>query len=790
MNNIATNLGLQWFANKAPTSCLAKGNSALRSGDYAAAATYYLQALQQTPDLRGIVAGNLKITQRKFHAERKNIGRKRVAVCGWELAHNAAGRVYTLAQLYQTFSDVEIIGTIFPKWGRELWEPIRDTDIPVHSFVVDDESRFLEQAIELVVSHPYDIVHLSKPRIPNIFFGLLYKLIWDAKVLMDIDDEELAFVKAESPISVDDYIKQKGRLPDLNNLASSDWTRIAVGLAKEFDGITVANPALQQRYGGDIIRHARNEKLFQPSIELKQSSRRKYGIATGKKVVLFFGTPREHKGLLETAEAISVSGSKDVVFVVAGGFPDAALKQKLQETKGVEYLFLGPQSFRDVPEVVALGDICVLLQQPELLVSQFQIPAKLSDALAMGKIVILQDLPSTADVIWSDAVIPVKDKTALAQELKKNLSQSPSDQSNLKALALFIKEFSFAANIPRLHQTLQTAQATLKSLDNLLPLLWSLDALAFCRPLVMSEHMKKPDTGHKPLAPHCGVSIIILTHNAAQHLDNCLSSFFETNTHKHVELIIIDHASTDETAEMVARHTSKGEIQYIRRDKNYTFSESCNFGAQQARYPYLLFMNDDIVYVKDVLPKAVAKLVVDQNVGAVGVRLDNVMRETERGGQAPGGKELGVQHLGIEFRWNEKRGYHQPEQIRHNSVKQYEFGILKAVSESQNVFPAVTGAFLLCRKADFDAIGGFSIDYDYGLEDIDFCLRLGAKLKRQCWCINELSLQHVEGATRKLGDWSLRHGKIERNHRIFKERWDKHIREFLLGNRAASFGGL
>jgi hypothetical protein len=76
MNNISTNLSLQWTANKVPTSCLAKGNSALRSGDYADAATYYLQALQQTPDLGGIVAGNLKITQGKFRAERKNIGSK------------------------------------------------------------------------------------------------------------------------------------------------------------------------------------------------------------------------------------------------------------------------------------------------------------------------------------------------------------------------------------------------------------------------------------------------------------------------------------------------------------------------------------------------------------------------------------------------------------------------------------------------------------------------------------------------------------------------------------------
>ena len=40
-----------------------------------------------------------------------------------------------------------------------------------------------------MIAHPYDLVHLSKPRAPNIIFGLLYKLIWDAMILVDVDDE-------------------------------------------------------------------------------------------------------------------------------------------------------------------------------------------------------------------------------------------------------------------------------------------------------------------------------------------------------------------------------------------------------------------------------------------------------------------------------------------------------------------------------------------------------------------------------------------------------------------------
>ena len=117
-----------------------------------------------------------------------------------------------------------------------------------------------------------------------------------------------------------------------------------------------------------------------------------------------------------------------------------------------------------------------------------------------------------------------------------------------------------------------------------------------------------------------GVSIIILTKDASGHLDNLLSSFFATNTHSPVELIIVDHSSAQitnnnsqitethnksqlTTRDVVSKYITKGFIRHIRRNKNYTFSESCNYGAAKARHPYLLFLNDNIIYTEDVLGK-------------------------------------------------------------------------------------------------------------------------------------------------------------------------------------------
>jgi len=438
---------------QAQESSLLQGNAAMRRNDHATAIHKYLDALQKLPGMEKTIASNLTTARRRYRASRNAASKPRVGVCGWELSHNAAGRVYTLAMLYETFAEVEIIGCHFPGWGREVWSPIRDTAISKHSFVVEDEATFIDQALQLVAAHPYDVVHLSKPRAPNIIFGLLYKLIWDAKVLIDIDDEELAFVGADAPIHIDDYLKQHGQLPELKDLAGKDWTRLAVGLLKEFDGVTVCNTQLQQRYGGQIVPHARDEKKFKPSPELKRKSREKYGISHDKKVVVFFGTPREHKGLIETAEIIASLKNPDVVFCIVGDFPDESLKSKLLKVEGCNFNFLSNQSIDDSQYILAIGDCCVLLQDPDSTITQYQTPAKISDALAMGLPILIGRAPALEE-FRDAAVVFCKSTEQLSQELSKLLSDPASfDEISSKAHAFFLEKLT-THNIGRVLHTI------------------------------------------------------------------------------------------------------------------------------------------------------------------------------------------------------------------------------------------------------------------------------------------------------------------------------------------------
>lgn len=395
--------------------CLAK--KAMEIQNYKDAIIYYVNLLLQYPELSHIFRFNLNIAQKKYKKVRDTIKIKDVAICGWSLGHNAAGRVYTLANIYNTFSNVEIIGTIIPKYGEKIWEPIKDTKIKKNYFIVNNENKFILQAISFVLKHPYDIVHLSKPRMTNIFIGIIYKLIWNSKVLIDIDDEELAFVKADRSLSLYEYINKFNNFPPIKRLTETYWTQLSVGLYNIFDFITVCNSALKNKYGGTIIPHARNISNFNFLKTYKLINRKKYYIKERQKVILFFGTPRNHKGLDIIAQAISEIKSNDILFLIVGTFQDLNLKYRLETIKNCNFKFLPNQPIYKIPEILSIADCCVLFQDQNSLEGRYQTPAKISDALCANIPIIINKTDGIKDFINKNCII-LTDKEHLSQQIK------------------------------------------------------------------------------------------------------------------------------------------------------------------------------------------------------------------------------------------------------------------------------------------------------------------------------------------------------------------------------------
>lgn len=607
-----------------PSSFFAKGNQALREKKFTEAAAFYLKALEVTPELSQTIATNLGIVRQKRGEEAQASGRMRVAVCGWELSHNAAGRVHTLAKLYETFAEVEIIGSIFSHYGKSLWGPVRGTQIPVHSFLVEREEDFLKQALELVVAHPYDIVHLSKPRAPNLFIGALYKLLWGAQVIMDIDDEELSFIDDGEAIGIDDYFRDHGSLPPLKHLDGQDWTRLAVGLAQAFDGLTVSNPALQKKYGGEIVRHARDERLFQPSPRRKRASREALGIPQGKKVVIFLGTPRPHKGLLETAEALRSLKRGDLVFAIIGDFQDASFKQRLLEKTGVDYFFLENQPFEKVPDLLAAGDFCVLLQDPASPVARFQVPAKLSCALAMGLAVFASDVPPLSDIAALGAITPAT-PDSLAQALLEFIQdEERMRRASESARAVFAAEMSFAANVPRLRGALEK-RAQPANAEEYLSILLANTAPAFLANLwhgLGSKPKAAIHPGHQATLEQGlhGIThdVIVCIHNAPDDVRACLDSIVKGASHIN-KIILVDDCSNAQTKELIEEYSSKRDnIQVIHTAEQLGYTKAANLGLKQSQADIRTLLNSDTIVASGWSRKITEKFINNPEIGIVG----------------------------------------------------------------------------------------------------------------------------------------------------------------------------
>lgn len=240
---------------------------------------------------------------------------------------------------------------------------------------------------------------------------------------------------------------------------------------------------------------------------------------------------------------------------------------------------------------------------------------------------------------------------------------------------------------------------------------------------------------------NCGVSVIVLTYNGKALIKSLLESFIKVNTYERFQFIVVDHASTDGTDKVISKFRNKIDLLVIRKESNRSFSESNNYAVSYAKYDFLFFLNNDIIYSNDFIPVAIDKLKKPE-IGAVGATLFNENQE--------------VIHRGIEFLWDKSFGYYRPVQT-------------KTLNE-MDLTSAVTAASFLCRKSDFINVGGFCKDYYYGLEDVDFCFRLLRKLKKGSICIKNKGLIHQDGITRKktvYKDPTI----LQKNHEVFKKKW-------------------
>lgn len=756
-------------ADTPPRRWVAHVQACTRSGDWAGAIQACAGGLQQLPvlglehqpALSGPYLSNLELARCRYRQERSQAvageqAQNQVVVVSSELSHNAAGRAHTLLLTYQELGHpATLLGCHVPLRNRPpvLWEPLRKLDLPIRAVVVGKHNEFFWQAWELVLQHPADLVHLSKPRLPAVVFGLLYKLLWGAAVLLDIDDEELCFVGEREPISVDALKREQGKLPPPEQLLGPLWTRLAVDLGQRFDGITVANTALQQRYGGNVIPHGRDPQQLRPITAIKRSfARRRYGIPEQAKVVLFFGTPRRHKGLLEVAAAVAeLPESLQPLFVVAGAIPDAELERELVELLPPERLrLLGNQPFERARDILALADLEVLLSSGE--VAAFQSPAKLSDALAVGLPVLVSEAVPLRESIEQGWAVRAEPEH-LAEQLQQWLGDGEAlRRQGARARKGFLEALALPVVAARLQPTVEAAVAAPGPVDGQqLTLLESL-APELASPLMARRYEQWSERRINWLALERQqrdaelVSVVIPVYGDPAELDGCLEALRRAAPSSSWEVVAVMNDASAESRAVLAQHQNADpRIRAVWPGENVQFALGCNLGFAASRGERVVFLNNDCRVQAGWLEALLAPLA-DPAVAAVQPRL-----------LKPDGT---VQCLGVVFRAGQTLGY--------PLYAGLDGGL--ACCRQDHQLQAVTGACLALRATDFAAVRGFDAGFINSQEDVDLCLRLLQLPDRQR-CVSTAATTAVHSESVAPG--RFRHTRWSRMR--FVQRWKEEV---------------
>lgn len=117
------------------------------------------------------------------------------------------------------------------------------------------------------------------------------------------------------------------------------------------------------------------------------------------------------------------------------------------------------------------------------------------------------------------------------------------------------------------------------------------------------------------------LSIIIVSWNVRDLLRECLRSVEEGRGELDVEVILVDSASADGSAEMVAAEFPW--VKLIARADNVGFPRGNNIGLAEARGRYLLLLNPDTRVIGDALSIMVNYLENHRDIGALGPQLLN-----------------------------------------------------------------------------------------------------------------------------------------------------------------------
>ena len=223
------------------------------------------------------------------------------------------------------------------------------------------------------------------------------------------------------------------------------------------------------------------------------------------------------------------------------------------------------------------------------------------------------------------------------------------------------------------------------------------------------------------------LSIIIVSYNARADLERCLAALTSAPPSVSHEIVVIDNQSTDGSAQ--AAKAQRG-IRVIEADSNLGFARANNVGIRETSGANLLLLNSDTVVPPGAIDRLVAELARRTDVAVIAPRLVDSTGRAE----LSFGRMMGP--------WNELR-----QKILVGAQARgigLAIRFVERATRREQSPDWVSGACLMVRRSDAEAVGLLDERYFMYAEDVDFCASIRARGRKILfWPLAEVV--HVRG---------------------------------------------
>jgi len=335
----------------------------------------------------------------------------KISVLASDLSDNATGRAHLLARLLAPRYEVDVVG---PQFGDGVWAPARDGAVAYRGVRAGRYPGFAWRVRDILDLVDGEILVASKLRPTSFGLGLLARRHRRRPLVLDIDDWELGFFYHS------DGWGRVGRALNLADPNGLSWTWLTERLVGRADAVTVASRFLEQRFGGTFLPHARDTDAWDPTRYDRAEARARLEVGA-RQVVMFLGTPREHKGVDDLVDAVGLLGP-EVVLVLVGVDPAG---RRARRWSGIAHVRTTAEiPFDDVPRYLVAADV-VAVPQRATTDTLGQVPAKLFDAMALGRPIVSTSVSMIPEILdGCGCLVPPGNVPALAGAIRRLLDNA------------------------------------------------------------------------------------------------------------------------------------------------------------------------------------------------------------------------------------------------------------------------------------------------------------------------------------------------------------------------------